>query len=114
MTEDSDAVEIKRLLGQLAYAAGFAADLDEYAALMTADVVIEFVDISFAGVASVTHHGRDEARAGAESRRVAGVQSPGTHTLHVVSNIVVHPAQGPCARSAAYWRYYRMQHGCLC
>ena len=111
MSDDNfrDVVEITELFHRIATAADVAADLDDYMALMTSDVVFRFDSNPAAGLAGVQYEGHADVRSGAQARRDSGMQGPGTGTMHIVSNTVVHTVEGDTARASVYWRFYRMQ-----
>jgi len=49
--------------------------------------------------------GRADIGAGVEERRRAGVQGPGSHTLHVITTMRVE-IDGDVATAHSYWQYY--------
>lgn len=103
----SDHGEICSLLAQIARTADVA-DLDDYLALLTDDVVFEFPANPQAGMQASTYRGTAEVRAGAESRRAVGMQGPGTHTRHLISTVAVRfdDADPDRATASVYWSYY--------
>ncbi len=113
MTDNSlrDVVEITQLLSRIAVAADHAETLEEYTALLTSDVVIEFAANPATGMVAATLSGHDEVRASVTARRDSGLQGPGSQSAHIVSNVVVRPSGGRTARSTAYWCFYRMDGG---
>lgn len=104
-----DVVEITELLNRIAVAVDSAADLDDYTAFMTSDVAFRFDANPATGLAAAQYRGHEAVRTGAQARRDLGVQGPGTRTLHILSNTVVHTIEPDTAHAGAYWRYYRMQ-----
>lgn len=80
-------------------------ELSEYATCFADDA--EWVLPAGTGVdlSQQTRSGVADIIAGAQERRDAGIQGPGTHTRHVVSTVVV-DVVGDRAAGRAYWRYY--------
>jgi 3-phenylpropionate/cinnamic acid dioxygenase small subunit len=83
-----DDAEIRNLLASLAHEAD-SGDAADYAALFTEDALWEMPSNPLAGVAADTRRGRDDILAGVHARRQAGVQGPGSHTLHMVTTVRV-------------------------
>jgi uncharacterized protein (TIGR02246 family) len=81
LTDDSD---IRSLLARLAHLAD-GGDLDEYLNLFTEDAAWVVPAIPQTGVAASERRGREEIGVGVRQRREAGVQGPGTATMHVVT-----------------------------
>jgi 3-phenylpropionate/cinnamic acid dioxygenase small subunit len=104
-----DYLQICDTLARIARAADVG-DLGDYMSLLTEDVIFEFPDNRQVGLAAKTYRGADEVRAGVMSRRSAGLQGPGTHTLHLVSTVSVTQQDDENARSQAYWTYYVNVH----
>jgi 3-phenylpropionate/cinnamic acid dioxygenase small subunit len=101
----SDQIEIRNLLATVAQLADDG-DLADYADCFTADAV--WVPPGSAGVEllGAERSGIADMVAGAQERRDAGIQGPGTNTRHVVSSMRV-VADGPDRASGrTYWRYY--------
>jgi 3-phenylpropionate/cinnamic acid dioxygenase small subunit len=101
----SDQLEIRNLLATVAQLAD-GGDLTDYAQCFTSDAV--WVPPESAGVEllGAERSGIADMLAGAQERRDAGIQGPGTNTRHVVSSMRV-TADGPDrARGRTYWRYY--------
>lgn len=80
--------EIRSLLARLAQLAD-SGDLDEYLELLTDDIAWVVPAIPQTGVAASERRGRDEVAAGVRERRAAGIQGPGSHTMHLVTTIAV-------------------------
>lgn len=89
-------------ISRLAQAADFGT-LDEYGALLTDDIVWELPG-GASGLAAQVRRGREDALAGARERRHAGIQGPGTGTMHVITNVSVDPGADD-ATSMAYWHF---------
>ena len=94
----ADEVEIAKLLAKLAQMADDG-DLNEYARLFTEDG-------SWTGPGGDTRTGRPDIIAGAQERRAAGIQGPGTNSFHLISNINIE-VDGDAAAGKAYFHYYR-------
>ena len=80
----SDDADIRSLLARLAHLAD-SGDLDEYLTLFTDDAAWVVPAIPQTGVAASEKRGVAEIAAGVRERREAGVQGPGTATMHVVT-----------------------------
>lgn len=105
-----DLIEIGQLLAQIAFTTDHAENLADYLALLTDDVVWVFPANPAAGTAAASYAGIEAVAEGAEARRAAGVQGPGTHTRHAVSSEVVELLGPDTARAHAYWCYYTDTH----
>jgi 3-phenylpropionate/cinnamic acid dioxygenase small subunit len=101
----SDQLEIGNLLASVAQLAD-GGDLAEYAQCFTDDAV--WVPPGSAGVEllGAERCGIADMLAGAQERRDAGIQGPGTNTRHVVSSTRLVAAGPDRARGRTYWRYY--------
>jgi 3-phenylpropionate/cinnamic acid dioxygenase small subunit len=101
----SDHLEIRNLLATVAQLAD-GGDLAEYAQCFTDDAV--WVPPGSAGVEllGAERSGIADMLAGAQERRDAGIQGPGTNTRHVVSSMRVIADGRDRARGRTYWRYY--------
>ena len=100
-----DAVEIQQLLHRVASTADLALDLVDYEELLTVDVVFVFDAVPSIGLEAVTYTGRAAAMEGVRSRRAAGVQGPGSGTMHIVNDVVVTPESADRASASAAWQY---------
>ena len=100
LTDDAD---IRSLLARLAHLAD-SGDLDEYLTLFTEDAAWVVPAIPQTGVAASEKRGVEEIGAGVRERRAAGVQGPGTATMHVVTTIAVDIA-GDEATAASTWLF---------
>ena len=80
--------EIRSLLARLAQLAD-SGDLDQYLSLLTEDIAWVIPAIPQTGVAASEKRGRGEVAAGVRERRDAGIQGPGSNTMHLVTTIAV-------------------------
>ena len=80
--------EIRNLLARLAQLAD-AGEVDAYVGLMTDDVVWAMPASPHVGLAASARTGHDEIAAGARDRIAAGLQGPGTHTMHTVTTTAI-------------------------
>jgi 3-phenylpropionate/cinnamic acid dioxygenase small subunit len=78
-------LEIRNLIARIAHLAD-QGDLDEYAD--------QFAEDSVWALPDAPRHGRADIRAGAESRRAAGLTGPGSASRHVITNVSVN-VEGP-------------------
>lgn len=99
-----DDAEIRNLLASLAHEAD-SGDAADYAALFTEDAVWEMPANPLAGLAAERRRGREDILTGVHARRQAGVQGPGSHTLHVVTTMRV-TVDGDVARAESYWMFF--------
>ena len=97
----ADEVEIGKLLVRLAQTADDS-DLNDYVELFTEDG-------AWTGPSGETRVGHTDIMAGAQERRDAGVQGPGTNTFHLVSNVNIQ-VNGDSATGKSYFHYYRDVH----
>jgi 3-phenylpropionate/cinnamic acid dioxygenase small subunit len=95
---------ITKLVARIAQLADIG-DLGEYAQCFADDAEWVLPAGSGVGLDAQLRSGLDDIIAGAQERRDAGIQGPGTHTRHVVSTVAV-DVEGDRARGRAYWRYY--------
>lgn len=77
-------LEIRNVIARLAQSAD-SGDLDEYVSLMTHDVVWAMPASPHVGVAASERRGHDEIGAGARDRTAAGLQGPGSDTMHTIT-----------------------------
>ena len=80
--------DIRDVLARLAQLAD-AGDVDGYVALMTDDVVWTMPASPHVGLAASERVGRDAIAAGARERLAAGVQGPGSYTMHTVTTTAI-------------------------
>jgi 3-phenylpropionate/cinnamic acid dioxygenase small subunit len=99
------AFEIQQLLQRIAAAADTATDIQDYLDLLTDDAVFDFAPVAAIGLAANRYTGHREIREGVIDRRRAGVQGPGTNTLHIVSDVVVDQVSDDTAAVYAAWHY---------
>ncbi|MEE3849663.1 nuclear transport factor 2 family protein [Gordonia sp. LSe1-13] len=98
-------VEISNALARIAYAADFGS-MQEYADLLTDDVVWVLPDAPAVSLPAQERKGIEAVLAGARERRESGLQGPGTASMHVVTNISVSPGENEDeALSTAYWHF---------
>jgi hypothetical protein len=102
--QGSDVALIVNLVSKLAQAADHG-NLVDYLALMTPDIVWEVHQVPSIGLPAQMRRGHPQVLAGAQERRDAGIQGPGTDTLHVISNVLVVPGAIE-ARATAYVHFY--------
>lgn len=100
-----DELEIRNLLARVAQYAD-SGDLDDYLDLYTDDATWEMPESPAIGLAASTRRGRADIRAGVEERRAAGVQGPGSDSLHVITTIRVEVDGSDVAHGHAYWMYW--------
>lgn len=81
-------LEIRNVVARLAQLAD-SGDLDEYLSLMTADVVWAMPASPHVGVAASERRGHDEIAAGAKDRTAAGLQGPGSDTMHTITTMSI-------------------------
>lgn len=106
-----DILEIQQLIARIAATADLAENLDDYLANFTDDVVFDFAPVPALDLAGHVYSGLDAVRAGALERRSAGVQGPGSRTMHVVSDLVVTPSGADAAEVHVAWQYFGLRDG---
>ena len=99
-----DDAEIRNLVASLAHEAD-SGDVATYVSLFADDAVWEMPGNPLVGLAPDRRTGRADIGAGVEDRRRAGVQGPGSHTLHVITTMRVE-IDGDVATAHSYWQYY--------
>lgn len=99
-----DDAEIRNLLAGLAHGAD-SGDAVDYVSLFTEDAVWEMSPNPLAGLPADRREGRAEILAGVHARREAGVQGPGSNTLHVITTIRV-VVEADTATADSYWMFY--------
>jgi hypothetical protein len=102
---DVATLDVLDLIAQLARRCDFGA-VDDYMALIANDGVWEMPDNPQVGLAASRRAGLAAIRAGVEERRAAGLQGPGTNTLHIVGSVAVDVLDATSARARSYWLYY--------
>lgn len=81
--------------------------VDDYLACFTADAVWDMPDNAATGVAGSVRCGIEEIAAGVHERRTAGVQGPGSNTMHAVGTTRVTLAPGgDRATAVSHWQFY--------
>jgi uncharacterized protein (TIGR02246 family) len=98
-----DDAEIRSLLARLAHLAD-SGDLEAYLALFTSDAAWVIPAIPQTGVAASERRGVAEIEAGVGERRAAGVQGPGSNTMHVVTTTAV-DVSGDEAVAVSTWMF---------
>lgn len=101
----ADELEIRNVLARLAQLAD-SGGVDEYLALLTDDVVWTMPASPAVGLPASERRGHDEIAAGIDDRRAAGLQGPGSATMHVVTtvSVVADGTDSATARSSfLYW-----------
>ena len=81
-------LEIRNVLARLAQLAD-SGDTDEYVSLLTDDIVWAMPPNPAIGLEGSERRGHDEIAAGQRERMEAGIQGPGSNTLHTISTISV-------------------------
>jgi uncharacterized protein (TIGR02246 family) len=98
-------LEIRNVLARLAQLAD-SGGTEEYVSLMTDDIVWAMPPNPTIGLEGSERRGRDEIAAGQRERIEAGVQGPGSNTLHAVSTISVRFDGDDAATSHASFSYW--------
>ncbi|WP_051191724.1 nuclear transport factor 2 family protein [Microbacterium luticocti] len=101
----ADRVEITMLIARIAHLADEGNPVD-YAGCFTVDAVWDLADATGLPMGTERIVGRAAIHSGVQERREAGIQGPGSHTIHDVSSIDVH-VEGPTAHARSIFRYYR-------
>jgi 3-phenylpropionate/cinnamic acid dioxygenase small subunit len=104
-----DAFQVMQVLKRVAYISD-AGSLEEYAALLTADMVWEMPHNPVTGVAAQTRRGQEDVMAGVVERRATGSQGPGSGTRHVVDTVQVEAERGT-AVALSSWQFYVGAYG---
>ena len=97
--------EIRTLLARIAQLAD-TADLDEYLTCFTEDAVWVMPDNPAVGMKANAKRGHVEIRQGAEERRAAGVQGPGTETRHVLTTTAITVESEARATARSYFMFF--------
>jgi hypothetical protein len=100
----ADELAIGKLIARIAQLAD-TGDLTDYATCFAPDAQWVLPGGSGVDLAAQTRSGIDDIVRGAQERRDAGIQGPGTHTRHVVSTTTV-DVSGDRATGRTYYRYY--------
>jgi 3-phenylpropionate/cinnamic acid dioxygenase small subunit len=99
-----DTTAIANLVAALAHHAD-GGEVSDYVALFTEDAVWEMPANPATGLAASVRTGRAEIEAGVHERRAAGVQGPGSRTMHVISTIRIDIVEDR-ATAHLYWQFY--------
>ncbi len=98
-------LEIRNVLARLAQLAD-AGDLDGYLALLTGDIVWAMPASPHVGLTASERRGRDEIARGARERTTAGLQGPGSDTMHTVTTTSIRvdgPDEATALSSFVFW-----------
>jgi 3-phenylpropionate/cinnamic acid dioxygenase small subunit len=95
---------IRNVLARLAHYAD-TGEIDEYLALLTEDVTWAMPPNPAIGLAASERRGHEEIAAGQRERVEAGVQGPGSDTMHVITTSAVE-VDGDHARAYSYFQYF--------
>jgi uncharacterized protein (TIGR02246 family) len=98
-------LEIRNVLARLAQLAD-SGDTDEYVSLLTDDVVWAMPPNPAIGLAGSERRGHDEIATGQRERMEAGLQGPGSNTLHTISTISVRFDDDAAATSRSSFVYW--------
>ncbi len=109
--DHADLIEIHHLMNRIAATADTAVDVRDYLDLLTPDAVFDFAPVPSVGLEAHRYSGHAEIRAGVIARREAGMQGPGSRTLHIVSDIAVESMRGDEASVHAAWQYLGLRDG---
>jgi 3-phenylpropionate/cinnamic acid dioxygenase small subunit len=99
-----DAFQVIQVLKRVAHASD-AGSLEEYAALLTPDMVWAMPHNPVTGLAAQTRRGREDVMSGVVERRATGSQGPGSGTRHVVDTVQVEAERGS-AVALSSWQFY--------
>jgi 3-phenylpropionate/cinnamic acid dioxygenase small subunit len=97
--------DIRTVLARIAQLAD-TGDLDEYVTLFTDDAVWAMPDNPSLGMPASEKRGIGAIRVGAEERRAAGVQGPGSETRHVLTTTAVFVESDVRATARSYFQFY--------
>jgi 3-phenylpropionate/cinnamic acid dioxygenase small subunit len=97
--------EIRSLLARVAHLADTCTDLDDYLALFTEDAVWGMPANPALDLPANERHGRAEIRSGAEERRAAGIQGPGTNSRHLLTTTSVNVEADDRATARSYFLF---------
>ena len=101
-----DELEIRNLVARTAHTAD-RGEVADYVALFTHDAVWRMPPNPATGLPASERRGRDEIEAGVRERRAAGVQGPGTGTMHTVTTTAVRFDGDDAAVAESYFGFYR-------
>jgi 3-phenylpropionate/cinnamic acid dioxygenase small subunit len=98
-------LEIRNVLARLAQFAD-TGETDEYVNLLTEDVVWAMPANPAVGLPASERTGHEEIAAGQRERIAAGVQGPGSNTMHTISTLSVQFEDDECAIARSYFSYW--------
>jgi 3-phenylpropionate/cinnamic acid dioxygenase small subunit len=98
-------LEIRNVLARLAHLAD-TGDTNEYVSLLTDDIVWSMPPNPAIGLAASERRGRDDIAAGQRDRSAAGLQGPGSNTLHTISTISVRFDSDDAATAHSYFSFW--------
>jgi ketosteroid isomerase-like protein len=102
-------LDIRRLIAGLAVRADNG-DIDDYVSLFTEDAVWEMPPNPATGLAAAHRKGRADIAEGVQERRAAGVQGPGSGTMHGISTQQIE-VSGDDASGHVYYQFYGTRDG---
>jgi 3-phenylpropionate/cinnamic acid dioxygenase small subunit len=97
-------LEIRNLLARLAHYAD-SGETDKYLSLLTEDVTWAMPPNPAIGLPASERRGHEEVGAGQRERVAAGLQGPGSDTMHVLTTIAV-DVDGDRATARSYFQYF--------
>lgn len=100
----ADRTEIVDLVARIAQLAD-SGTVEEYIGCFTADAVWSLTAAQGLPMEAQTVHGREAILAGVIERRAAGIQGPGTHSIHAVQRTTV-TVDGDAAHADSIFLYY--------
>ena len=98
-------LEIRNVLARLAQLAD-TGDGEAYLSLLTDDIVWAMPPNPTIGLAASERHGHDEIAAGQRERTAAGLQGPGSDTLHMITTISVSLDGDEVATARSYFTFW--------
>jgi ketosteroid isomerase-like protein len=102
-------LDIRRLIAGLAVRADNG-EIDDYVSLFTEDAVWEMPANPATGLAASSRKGRADIAQGVHERRAAGVQGPGSGTMHGISTQQIE-VSGDDASGHVYYQFYGTRDG---
>lgn len=98
-------LEIRNLVAALAQLAD-TGEVDAYVALFTQDAVWQMPANPLTQLDASTRTGHDAIAEGVHERRAAGLQGPGSGSMHVITTLRVEVVDDNEAVGHAYWLFY--------